>query len=152
MKKVHWGFSYLLLFELSDCPESFYSTFLWNFLRWTLLIRCCAQQQGLWERLHGATLAAWTVPSRELPRRTCVPEREEVKPSVSYGMNKHGEDGVGKISWGLARLSTGGWPRQTPFWETVSSLLVSALFKEARFCTVFVNEWSCVKDTHLSYC
>lgn len=55
VKKVHCGFSYLLLFELSDCPESFFSTFLWNYLRWTLLIRCCAQQQGLWERPQGAT-------------------------------------------------------------------------------------------------
>lgn len=59
------------------------------------------------------------------------------------------EDGAGKISWDLAEPSAAVWTCQTPFWEAVSSLLVSTLHKEVRFCTLFVNKWSCV--THLSY-
>lgn len=48
----------LLLLELSDCPESFFSAFLWHYLRQTLLIRCCARQRGLGQGPQGATLAA----------------------------------------------------------------------------------------------
>lgn len=118
----------------------------------SVLIQCWAQQWGLWERPQGATPAAWVMPLCKQPRRrTCISERDLAKPSVSYSVHKHGEDGAGKISWDLAELSAGGWPRQTPFWEAVSSLVVSAFSEEAKFCTLCVNKQSCVKDTHLSY-
>lgn len=124
-----------------------FSAFPWNYPKWTPFIWCNTQQRSLWEGPQGAAFTAWTVPLCEQPRRTCIPEKKAVKPSISYSVNKLKENGTEKIS---GEPGAGGWPYWTPFWEAVCSLPVSAFFKEARFCTLCVNNWSCVKDTNFS--
>lgn len=147
-KQVQWAFSYLLLLEFSGCHASFFQLCTEITCSGLYYFNAVPSSRGFERMPQFAAPTAWVV----------CPCKQHRGTQEGGGQAKHKlQDGKGQGRWcwenPLGSCCYECWRVAMPDSLLRSCLQLAgfAFFKEVKFCMLFVNKWSCAKNTHFSY-